>query len=130
MVKNPIANAGDIRDTGLIPGSERSPGGEHGNLLQYFCLKNPTHRGAWQAMVHWVTKSRTWLKQISTHSTQLIFRWEHIGIEMWPTVYLWQFHITKKNNVLQVRKWILVLAIPVNPLWLCQLTYLSHHFLS
>ena len=40
MVKNPPANAGDIGDTGLIPGSERSPGGEHGNSLRYSCLEN------------------------------------------------------------------------------------------
>ena len=40
-VKNPPANAGDIRDVGLVPGSGRSPGGGHGNPLQYSCLKNP-----------------------------------------------------------------------------------------
>jgi len=41
VVKNPSANAGDIRDLGSIPGSGRSPGGGHGNLLQYSCLGNP-----------------------------------------------------------------------------------------
>ena len=41
VVKNPHANAGDIRDTGLIPGLRRSPGGEHGNPLQYSCLDKP-----------------------------------------------------------------------------------------
>ena len=41
VVKNPPANTGDIRDAGLIPGSERSPGGRHGNPLQYSCLENP-----------------------------------------------------------------------------------------
>ena len=46
MVKNPLANAGDIRDKGLIPGSGRSPGDGHGNPLQYFCLENPMDRGA------------------------------------------------------------------------------------
>ena len=40
VVKNPPANAGDIRDTGCIPGSGRPPGGEHGNPLQYSCLEN------------------------------------------------------------------------------------------
>ena len=44
MVKNPPANAGDVTDTGLIPGSERSTGGEHGKPLQYSCLKNPMDR--------------------------------------------------------------------------------------
>ena len=41
MVKNPPTIAGDIRDVGSIPGSGRSPGGGHGNPLQYFCLENP-----------------------------------------------------------------------------------------
>ena len=59
VVKNPPANAGDIRDTGLIPGSGRSPGGGNGNTLQYSYLENPTDRGACQATVHRVTKSQT-----------------------------------------------------------------------
>ena len=46
VVKNPLANAGDIRDAGSIPGSGRSPGGEHGNPLQYSCLENPMDRRA------------------------------------------------------------------------------------
>ena len=49
--KNLPANAGDIRDTGLILGSGRSPGGGHGNSLQYFCLENPMDRGTWWATV-------------------------------------------------------------------------------
>ena len=44
VVKNPRANAGDIRDMSLIPRSERSPGAGHGNPLQYSCLENPTDR--------------------------------------------------------------------------------------
>ena len=59
MVKNPPANEGDIRDTGLIPGSGRSLGGGHGNPLQYSCLENPMDRGAWRATVHGVAMSRT-----------------------------------------------------------------------
>ena len=59
MVKNLPANAGDIRDTGSIPALGRSPGGGHGNSLQYSFLENPLDRGAWQATVHRVTKSRT-----------------------------------------------------------------------
>ena len=59
MVKNLSANAGDARDVGLIPGSGRSPGEGHGYPLQYSCLENPMDRGAWQAAVHEVTKSRT-----------------------------------------------------------------------
>ena len=58
-VKKLPANAGDIRDAGWIPGWGRSPGGGHGNPLQYFCLENPMDRGAWQATVYGVAKSQT-----------------------------------------------------------------------
>jgi len=50
--KEPPANAGDVGDAGSIPGSGRSPGGEHGKPLQYSCLESPMERGAWQAAVH------------------------------------------------------------------------------
>ena len=46
VVKNPPANAGDIRDMGSIPGLGRSPGGRYGNPLQYSCLENPMDKGA------------------------------------------------------------------------------------
>ena len=52
VVKNPPANAGDARDSGLIPGLRRSPGGGNGNPLQYSCLENSLDRGAWRATVH------------------------------------------------------------------------------
>ena len=51
VVKNPPANARNIRDSILIPGLGGSPGGEHGNLLQYSCLENSMDRDAWQATV-------------------------------------------------------------------------------
>ena len=54
MVKKPPANAGDVRDIGLIPGSGRSPGGEYDNPLQYSFLENPMDRRAWRATVHTV----------------------------------------------------------------------------
>ena len=58
-VKNLPVNVGDIRDTGSIPGLGRSPGGGHGNPLQYSCLENPMDRGgAWQATVHRMPESR------------------------------------------------------------------------
>ena len=59
VVKNPAANAGHTGDLHSIPGSGRSPGGGHGNPLQYSCLGNPLDRGAWQAPAHEVTKSQT-----------------------------------------------------------------------
>ena len=58
VVKNPPANAGDIRGTGSVPGLGRSPAGGHGNPSQYSCLKNPMDRGAWWATVHRVAKSQ------------------------------------------------------------------------
>jgi len=67
LVKNLPANAGEIRDMGLIPGLGRSPGGRHGNLLQYSCLENPMDGGAWQATVHKAAQSQTQLKRLSMH---------------------------------------------------------------
>ena len=68
MVKNLACNAGGAGDVGSIPGLGRSPGGGHGNPLQYSCLENPRQvdRGAWLATVHRVPKSQTRLKKLST----------------------------------------------------------------
>ena len=57
VVENLPANAGDIRDSGLIPGSGSSSGGGHGNPLQYYCLENLLDRGACWATVHMVAES-------------------------------------------------------------------------
>ena len=59
VVKKPAANAGDVRDMGLIPGLGRTTGGGHGDPVQYSCLKNPTDRGASWATVHGVAESDT-----------------------------------------------------------------------
>ena len=59
VVKNPPANAGDIRDLGSIPGLGRSPGEVFGNPFQYSCQEDPMDRGAWQAAVHGIAKSWT-----------------------------------------------------------------------
>ena len=82
VVKNPADNAGDHKDTGSISGLRRSPGGGHGNPLQYSFLENPMDRGAWQAMVRRVAKSWTWLKQLSTSNKHGINPWlpSFIGI--------------------------------------------------
>ena len=66
VVKNPLANAGDM---GLIPGSGRSPGGGNGNPLWYSCLENPMDRGAWQAAVHRIAEPDT------TEVTSLTCTW-------------------------------------------------------
>ena len=68
VVKNPRANAGDVRDTGSIPGLGRSPGGGQDNPLQYSFLENPVGREAWRFIVHGVTKSWTRLKRLHMHA--------------------------------------------------------------
>ena len=69
VVKNLLANAGDLRNTGLIPGLGRYPGEGHGNPFQYSFLENSTDRGAWQASVHRVTKNQTHGNNFLQHST-------------------------------------------------------------
>ena len=81
VVKNSPVNEGDIRDLGSIPGLGRSPGGGHGNQLQYSCLENAMDRGAWQDPVHWVSESWIQLKRLSTpHAcTQEILPYEWLN---------------------------------------------------
>ena len=61
VVKDLSANAADVRNSGSIPGSGRSPGEGNGNPLQYSCLESPMDRGAWWAIVHRAAKSQTQL---------------------------------------------------------------------
>ena len=68
VVKSLPAKAGNSRGLGLIPRSGRSPGGGHGNPLQYSCLENPMDRGIWWATVHGVAKSWTRLNGLSMHA--------------------------------------------------------------
>ena len=78
MVKNPSANAGDIKDAGLILGLRGSSRGGHGNPLQYSCLKNPMSRGTWQVIVwtsqvHRIAESDTTEMIACIHADILIF---------------------------------------------------------
>ena len=61
VVKNPPVNAGNVRDTGSIPGSGRSPGEGNDTPLQYSCLGNPMNKGVWRATVHSVANNWKWL---------------------------------------------------------------------
>ena len=70
MVKNLPNNAGDSEDTGLLPGSGRSPGVGNGNPLQYYSLGNPMNRGAWQVTVQGVSKS--WDRTEATDHTHIL----------------------------------------------------------
>ena len=76
MVKNLHANAGHVRDAGLIPRWRRSPGEGHGNPLKYFCLENPMDRGAWWATVRRVAELDTTKVTALTHGTDII----HTGV--------------------------------------------------
>ena len=76
VVKNLLANAGDARDTGLIPGSGRSSGEGNGNPLQYPCLENSMDRGAWWATVLGVTKELDTADQMNKNNN-LIYNPPH-----------------------------------------------------
>ena len=67
VVKNPLANAGNIRDVSLIPGSGRSPGGGHSNPFQYSCLENSMDRGLWWSTVHRVAKKSDMTEHAHTY---------------------------------------------------------------
>ena len=69
VVKNPLANAGDTREVGSIPGSGRCPGGGNGYPLQYSCLENPMDSGAWRATLHSVASQKR-LKGLSMQHAQ------------------------------------------------------------
>ena len=108
VVKNPPANAGDLREAGWIPGLGRSPGEGNGNSLQYSGLENPMDRGSWWATVHGVARARYhWATDHSTVRKQLtdlnespaLWDWvpsEHLGLIsqplsvslLWRLVYL------------------------------------------
>ena len=68
--KEPACYGGNVRDMDSIPGLGRSPGGGHGNLLQYSCLENPMDRGAWWATVHRITKSWIRLRHLACMHAQ------------------------------------------------------------
>ena len=93
-LKNLPANAGDIRDAGSVPGSGRSPGGGHGNPFQYSCLENPMDRGAWQAMVHRVARSQTWLKQLSMRAYKLLESRKSVEVRN----NHWEVHTLRANR--------------------------------
>ena len=89
--EEPTCNAGDARDLALIPGLGGSPGGEHGNPLQYSCRENPMDRGAWWATVHGFAKSQTRLTHALTMNF-LLDSWD-LGMNGLPWFllrwYLW-----------------------------------------
>ena len=80
-VRNPPANARDVRDSGSISRTGRSPGGGHRQPTPYSCLESPMDRGAWQATVHSVAQRWPWLEQLSMQSTcRLLTNGSHTSI--------------------------------------------------
>ena len=99
VVKNPPANAGDIRDESSIPRSRRSSGGGHSNPLKCSCLENPTDREAWWATVHEVAKSWTRLKQLSsTHILSMDTGFTGVQISLRVSVFH-SFRCMSRNGI-------------------------------
>ena len=92
-------------DTGSIPGLGRSSGWGHGSPLRYSCLDNSMDRGAWQAIVHGVTKSQTWLKWLSIHIQILKESW--VGC-VYSVKKAWgmEVHCIKKKEVGFTYSWL------------------------
>ena len=96
----------NVGDPGSIPGLRRSPGEGNGNPLQYYCLENPMDRGAWQATVHEVAKSRTRLSDFTFHLSQfalekkenvyLVLKVRHKSI--WKSNFFPDLNVTEKNG--------------------------------
>ena len=99
VVKNPPANAGDIRDESSIPRSRRSSGGGHSNPLKCSCLENPMDREAWWATVHEVAKSWTRLKQLSsTHILSMDTGFTGVQISLRVSVFH-SFRCMSRNGI-------------------------------
>ena len=100
VVKNLPANAGDVGDLDLIPGSERSPGRENGKPLQHSCLDNPMDRGAWQPMVSQkVRHNRVQVQCVCVHAHHEFFIYSSMA------GHLCYFHILATNYCSE-HKWV------------------------
>ena len=91
IVDSPGASDGKVSvyhagDPDSIPGSRRSPGEGNGNPLQYYCLENPMDRGAWQATVHRVAKSRTQLSDFTFTTLEELTDAEAEASIVWPPI--------------------------------------------
>ena len=105
--KNMPANAGAIRDAGLIPESGRSPVGGHGNPLQYSCLKNPMDRGAWRAIQSIGLQRVGHNRSDYTHTNTRMCAWERPDSPtpnyingIIPCVTFWGWLFFSQNNSL------------------------------
>ena len=125
--KESTCNAGDLGDMSSIPGWGRSPGGGHGNPLQYSCLENPMDRGAWWAGAHGVAKSQTWLLDLPgcliLYPLSISWRSQgpELGLEGWSpegmlflaTCGLWELLVNRGGWT-----WASLHSLPFHPLLL------------
>ena len=148
VINIPLANAGDIRDMGLILRLVRSPEGGHGNPLQYSCLENPMDRGAWGIQYIGLQKSQLWLNRLNTHIYMYMYMWVcmyvwvyiyvctymHICICIYIYVYmynvgLWKYHLLTWSSVIIIKSpmevkclWEMKTKIPMK-IWFALLSY-------
>ena len=99
VVKKLSANARDTGGWGSILGSGKSPGGRHGNPLQYSCLENPMDWRAWQATVPRISKSWTWLKRLSRHAQSVISTLYHGPLDSCYKDYVVLIRCCYRNNI-------------------------------
>jgi len=125
MVKNPSANAGDVRDSGLILGWGRSPGGGHGHPLQYSCLENPGDGGAWWAAVYGVAQSRTRLKRLSSSSSICQTYNNHPNSKQQPKDYTGKQHLLKKQRLEEKKKTSRKNTSVMTDKWICAIKLFS-----
>ena len=92
VVKNPPANTGDVKDMGLILGSRRSPGGGHGNPLQYSCLENPMEEPGWLQSIGLQRNGHNWsnLARSGKEPTFQCKRHERLKFDPWVGKIPWK----------------------------------------
>ena len=107
----------NAEDPGLISGLERSPGGEHGNPLQYSCLENSMDRGAWPAPVHGLAKSWDTAEWLTHFHFSLLTRSVTLSKYLYLFVSQFPFLLKKNNNsiFLLMSEWVLVFNQGVEP---------------
>jgi len=101
MLKNLPDNPEEVRDVDSIPGLRRSPGGGHGNPLQYPCQENPIDTGAWWTIVHRVANSRAWLKRQLAYIQLLYQKLKTVILSLWWYIVevSWQFRSDQMSRL-------------------------------
>ena len=117
--KDPTCQWGDVRDMGSVPGLGRSPGGGHGNPLQYSCLENPMDRGVWQAAAHSVTKS-----DMTEHTHTHTHTHTHSSLFSQSLAKVWAFiHYGRFQRLVEVLRLVNIM----NLIWIICFDFLLNH---